>query len=190
MGDRTRKELVRAVSELLAEKSLDKITIKEITDRCDLTRNTFYYNFTDIYDLLRWEFERQAADIVKELECDEPGEAFLHGLNYLIEKKRMVYHIYNSISRTSLDAYIKDITDRYADGIVGKLIGNDVDDEVKAIVVDFYKNAFIGSIQQWLDGGMKNDPRSMSVLWEGMLHGTIESSVEAAKSVRLNPMFK
>lgn len=54
MADLTRRALAESVTELLNEKPLDKIKIKDITDRCGVTRNTFYYHFQDIYDLLSW----------------------------------------------------------------------------------------------------------------------------------------
>ena len=87
MGDLTKRALSQALGELLEEKPLDKITISSITDRCGLTRNTFYYHFEDIYDLLRWEFERQSDKIMKEIEADCSAESFLNGLNYLYSRK-------------------------------------------------------------------------------------------------------
>lgn len=43
----TRKRLLRAGSELFAEKGIDLTTIDDITQRADLAKGTFYYHFTD-----------------------------------------------------------------------------------------------------------------------------------------------
>ena len=48
MSNLTCKGLAAAAVSLLEERPLDKITVKDITDRCGLTRNTFYYHFQDI----------------------------------------------------------------------------------------------------------------------------------------------
>ena len=37
---------------LLKQKSVDKVTVKDICDECEINRNTFYYYFKDIYDVL------------------------------------------------------------------------------------------------------------------------------------------
>lgn len=35
-----------------------KITVKEIVETCGLTRQTFYRNFQDKYDLINWYFDK------------------------------------------------------------------------------------------------------------------------------------
>jgi len=48
---KTKKVLRKGLIELLNEKSIQKITIRELTDKVDIHRSTFYANFNDIYDL-------------------------------------------------------------------------------------------------------------------------------------------
>ncbi len=54
---RTRQLLLKAFEELLAEKSLEAITVQDITDRATVNRATFYAHFEDKYDLLDQAFE-------------------------------------------------------------------------------------------------------------------------------------
>ena len=49
---RTRAQLRRALTQLLAEKELRSITVRELTDRADVNRGTFYAHYRDIYDLM------------------------------------------------------------------------------------------------------------------------------------------
>lgn len=55
-NDRRTKRTQRLIREnfidLLAREPITTITIKEITDRADINRRTFYLHYTDIYDLL------------------------------------------------------------------------------------------------------------------------------------------
>ena len=48
---RTKRLLRQALAELMNEKDFKDITVKEITDRADLNRGTFYFHYTDTYDL-------------------------------------------------------------------------------------------------------------------------------------------
>jgi len=48
---KTKRALREGLAELLTEKSIQKITVTELTDKVDIHRSTFYANYTDIYDL-------------------------------------------------------------------------------------------------------------------------------------------
>ena len=53
----TKKAISFTLKELLLEKPLSKITVNDITERCDINRQTFYYHFDNIYDLMSKAFE-------------------------------------------------------------------------------------------------------------------------------------
>jgi len=48
---KTKKALREGLAELLTQKSIQKITVRELTDKVDIHRSTFYANYEDIYDL-------------------------------------------------------------------------------------------------------------------------------------------
>ena len=68
---RTRKYIREAFTQILAEKSFKSITVKEITDRAEVNRATFYAHYEDKYALLhealqaifRAELERRALNV-------------------------------------------------------------------------------------------------------------------------------
>ena len=45
MSNRTKLQLEDAFKELLLEKTFHKITIKDLTDKCHISRMAFYYHF-------------------------------------------------------------------------------------------------------------------------------------------------
>ncbi len=49
---KTKKLLRDTLIELMNEKSIENITIKDLTERADLNRGTFYLHYRDIFDLL------------------------------------------------------------------------------------------------------------------------------------------
>ena len=50
--------LAQAIRECMKTTPVDKITIREIVQTCGTTRQTFYRNFLDKYDLINWYFDR------------------------------------------------------------------------------------------------------------------------------------
>ncbi len=185
MADLTKQALAVSISELLKIRPLDRITIKDITDRCGVTRNTFYYHFHDIYDLCSWIFLRQAEEILNTYKCEESWKnGFLAGLNYLYNNKSMIYHVYRSVSKTELDRYLYRVTEKYALGLIeAKAADMTVSEKTKKVAADFYKNAFVGSIWQWIEEDMKTEPEMLAVLCDSIFRGTIMEALENIEKV-------
>ena len=57
MSDITKKALASSLKDLLSKYKFNKITIKDITENCGVNRQTFYYHFDNIYDLMSKAFE-------------------------------------------------------------------------------------------------------------------------------------
>lgn len=55
---RSKKWLTDALFELLKEKPYDKISIREISQKADLTRQTFYHNFSSKDMLLMYKSDQ------------------------------------------------------------------------------------------------------------------------------------
>lgn len=63
----TKMVLKDSFIKLLGEKSVNKITIKEICDMADINRTTFYAHYTDQYDLLRKLQDELMSEIISYL---------------------------------------------------------------------------------------------------------------------------
>lgn len=53
---RTEIALAAALKELLTKEPLSKISVKDLTEKCQINRKTYYYHFKDKYDLVQWIF--------------------------------------------------------------------------------------------------------------------------------------
>lgn len=66
VSEHTKTMLCQALKKKMAQKPLDKITIRELADDCGLKRQAFYYHFEDIYDLVRWMFQQEAVSLLRQ----------------------------------------------------------------------------------------------------------------------------
>ena len=62
----TKLALAGSLKHLLQKKFLDDITVKEIVEDCAVNRQTFYYHFQDIYDLLHWFLDHETAEALQD----------------------------------------------------------------------------------------------------------------------------
>ena len=67
--------IAEALTKLLEHKRVDKITVKELVDACGISRQTFYYHFQDIMDVIEWLADRalQRAVAVSLAASTPPG---------------------------------------------------------------------------------------------------------------------
>ena len=86
--NRTRRELSAALRELLRKRPLDQLRVRELTERCGLRRQSFYYHFKDVYDLFAWSVRQERALLLARLaECLTWREALLDLLDRAGEER-------------------------------------------------------------------------------------------------------
>ena len=61
----TKELLAESLKDLSQTKSVDKITIKELTKNCGLTSPTFYNHFRDKYELMAWIYNQEVEASLK-----------------------------------------------------------------------------------------------------------------------------
>lgn len=105
----TKNMLCASLKKLLVHKTLDKISIKEITDDCGLNRQTFYYHFDDIYQLLNWLLEKEAVSIFINLENGINWDTALILLfDYLTTNRDMCFNALTSVGNQYIYRFFYD----------------------------------------------------------------------------------
>lgn len=57
----TKQKIALALRQLMQERPLRKITVQDLMERTQMTRQSFYYHFQDIQDVLAWIGEQQVS---------------------------------------------------------------------------------------------------------------------------------
>ena len=71
---KTQTALKDGLIELMLEKNINDISVKELTDKVDLNRGTFYLHYKDIFDLLENIEEELLDEFNKILFSHHPGD--------------------------------------------------------------------------------------------------------------------
>lgn len=164
----------------MATQPLNKITIRDITDDCQLNRQTFYYHFQDVYGLLSWIYQEEAiAQLRKHNDYRTWQEDFLDVFHYIENTRAFSLCVFHSVGRDRLEHFLYTITYRYVQNVVNKMAeGLPVTEENKNFIANFYTIAFIGIVIQWMQNGMSDSPEdiisSLSVTVDGNVHSAIE----------------
>jgi AcrR family transcriptional regulator len=104
MANFTQKAILQTFQEMLEEMPFDRITISSLVSRCEISSNTFYYHYRDIYDLLDAWLREQKQELCKSPAAwDVMLKRILHKMQ---ENPRIVYHVFDSITRDRVEKYI------------------------------------------------------------------------------------
>ena len=70
----TRERIAEALLELMKKKNIDKITVKDVVDHCNITRQTFYYHYQDMMDVFEWICRKKADEMLRLILGMDEGE--------------------------------------------------------------------------------------------------------------------
>ena len=180
----TKKAIVNSFIKLLNEKPLDKITVKNIDEDCGINRNTFYYHFSDIRELTVYTIDSQIHSVSElDFNGDSWVDSFVEAAKFVIDNKKAVYNIYNSLNRETVENYLNTVAFKVTDNFVSaKAVGIDADKSDIELIKDFYMSALVGIICKWLENGMDKDPdiviRRLGRLVEGAVITSLKISEE------------
>jgi len=172
----TKESLADALRQMMQVKPIDKITVKDLVEICGVNRQTFYYHFDDVYDLLEWVFEEDANRVLpREVVYEHWRQDVLFFMQYLQENSAFTLNVYNSNSRLYMLRYLEEKMERCIRSFAVIVSdGSNIDRQDFEFVVRFYAKCAIGFISRWLDLGMQL-PKEITT--ERILH-TMEDSME------------
>lgn len=146
MARRTQAVIMQAFVDLLEQKPLDKITVKDIIEEADINRNTFYYYYENIPALLDALFAREIASFSEsEEKSDSFQKEYLRASALIRDHKRAIYHIYQSESREMISRYLETAAELFVERFVRDAAQNrGLGEKGIYYVTHFYSYAIVG----------------------------------------------
>ena len=179
MAHTTKRTLSETLKKILQEKSLDKVTVVDIVETSAINRQTFYYHFKDIYDLVEWSCIEDAS---RALQGKKTYDTWQEGLQQIfeavLENKPFILNVYRSVKREQVENYLYSLTYQLIEGVVEEQSENlMVTEEQKKFIADFYKYSFVGVMLDWIKRGMKEAPEEIANMVCVTMHGNVGNSL-------------
>jgi len=103
----TEKAIIAEFEAMLWEKPFHKLTVSALVARCQISPNTFYYHFQDIYDLLERWLDWKKEQFLQQIGPERDWRLLLRGFLLTTQQNpKLVAHLVDSISRERLERYI------------------------------------------------------------------------------------
>ena len=159
MSNLTTKAIKEAFFELLSKKSIDQITIKDITSRCGVSRNTFYYHYEDVTALLEEIMMGEVDQLIEKYPTvDSLDQGIDVAIEFVLDNKAAVMHIYHSNQRPIYERCLMKLCRHVTEKLVASNIpAEKVSDQERELLISYYKCTSFGFIMDWCEGGLKPD---------------------------------
>lgn len=160
-----KRVLASTLKEIAEKKSLSKITINDLTQACDVSRQTFYNNFKDIYDLVEWIYLKEVVTPIERGKIyDKWQDALSSIFQYISENHVFVLNTYRSFGKEFLEKVLRQEIELFLSNQVFKKI-EVTKEEAKQVEFSysFYTYALVGVGLDWIE---KQMPESVEELVE------------------------
>ena len=160
-----KRVLASTLKEIAEKKSLSKITINDLTQACDVRRQTFYNNFKDIYDLVEWIYLKEVVTPIERGKIyDKWQDALTSIFQYISENHVFVLNTYRSFGKGFLEKVLRQEIELFLSNQVFKKI-EVTKEEAKQVEFSysFYTYALVGVGLDWIE---KQMPESVEELVE------------------------
>ena len=152
---RSRKMIRHAFVELVLEKGTEKVTVKSIVDRAEISRGTFYAHYADIYAVIE-EIENETMGQMVELIHDykaidliQNPKPFLHRTAHFFEQDIEFYRMLINTGRAS--TFIKKLKDLLIEKILSykETIQSNHERNEFTLRAHFFVNGFVSLYEDW-----------------------------------------
>ena len=175
----TRMVLQDSLIELMREKPINKITIKELCEKADINRTTFYAHYTDQYDLLR-KIEDETLSWAKDAFNTIIGKAsdenetlkVLEGIcQYFVDNSKHLQVLMSE--QGDIDFQKQLFTMVYQLCGIQPSTGRNGDADIKELYFIFAVNGSVGLIQHWLKNGLNQSAKEIAQIIYNMAAPTL-----------------
>ena len=112
MSNLTKQAIKNSFLKLLDERPLTRISVRDIAQDCGINRNSFYYHYHDIPEVMEEIFRDRTDALIDAYpgisSLEECVEAAFH---FVLENRRSINHIYHSLNREVFEQYLMRICD-------------------------------------------------------------------------------
>ena len=162
--EKTRYKLAASMKECMKSAPVDKITVKEIVEGCGVTRQTFYRNFLDKYDLINWYFDKLVLQSFEQIGMGHTvGESLTQKFEFIVNEKVFFTEAFRSDDRNSLKEHDFELILQFYTDLLARKDSRALDQELH-FLLEMYCRGSIAMTVQWVTGGMKRSTEDMAEL--------------------------
>lgn len=161
-GEKTKYKLAGSIKECMKTTPVDKITVKDIVEGGDVTRQTFYRNFKDKYDLINWYFDQLVLQVFDQIGMGNTVlESLTQKFRFIVEEKAFFTGAFRSDDHNSLKEHDFELILQFYNDLIARRTSQTLSEELQ-FLLEMYCRGSVYMTVKWVLGGMKDTPEEMA----------------------------
>lgn len=184
MSKDTRKSIQNAFLHLAKTKPIDKITVREIVDYCGVNRNSFYYHFEDLPDLIESVIRDRLDKICENMHGDASLKQVMTRAAGQMQKDSFIWqNLAASKNRALLDARLIRLAASICDPWLEQVIDRSgISETDYQIIRKTYSAQICGVLLDWVSSGGTYDLEAFAERMLVLRSGSAELMAHNARS--------
>lgn len=106
MPSDTKQAIAAAFAQISQKKPVDKITVKDLVEQCGISRQTFYYHFQDILDVMEWSIQQLLQKALDDsLRFSTPEESIEEFIGVAVQYGDVLLRLLDSQKRAQVESF-------------------------------------------------------------------------------------
>ena len=155
MAIATKKLLADGLKELLEKKTLDRITVKELVATCGVNRQTFYYHFQDIPDLICYMMEQGSKELLENCLAQPTLEDKIrYLLSVALNAHPLIQRTISTSYQSELEPLLLEQFYSFFDQLTNEsasssLVSDSLTSSQRKLLLRYHSLAFLGLVRTW-----------------------------------------
>lgn len=148
-------------SQMLDKEDIDKITVTKLIAECHISRQTFYYHFKDIMDVLEWTFRRATQELVqKSLNEEDRLGALTTYVAFVRQNRKKFERLLYSRRWVQIEGMLVEVVTVYLAQIArSKVPELDLSVDDLEVMLRFYACGMVGVLLQYMEKPNLNEEK-------------------------------
>lgn len=147
--------ICRSASELLTKKRTKKLTVKDIVEECGITRQTFYYHFQDIPDLICYMMEQCSKELLENCLAQPTLEDKIrYLLSVALNARPLIQRTISTSYQSELEPLLLEQFYSFFDQLTNEsasssLVSDSLTSSQRKLLLRYHSLAFLGLVRTW-----------------------------------------
>ena len=163
-GEKTKYILAENMKECMCHTPVDAITVRQITENCGLTRQTFYRNFLDKFDLINWYFGKILDQSFEHMGRETSVyDALVRKFTYIEQEKQFFSAAFRYDEQNSLREHDFELILAFYENLIQEKTGCKMKEEMHDLL-EMYCRSSVYMTVKWVLGKKMAAPEGLAEL--------------------------
>ena len=180
---RTKRRLADALLVLLQNHPISEITVEDIVTQCEVNRNTFYYHFDNIGELVEFYVKSIVDDLIEKHppHVTSLGDCFNAAIDFALYNANIIKNVFHSTNRAVFERHLWHLCEYTISSYISsdpKDINLPATGEEMLVLREYLKFELFGFTIDYLTRGMPEDVRDKVVILTKLIKSQNQTNIQ------------